>query len=124
VITGCLLLLITGFPLLALVKNLYGFYFSAIILGIGNGVVWPTFQTMVNNIVPSNRRGIANSTLYTGVDIGMGAGMVIVGFIAQRFSISTAFLVCSAICILGLLVFLTVTLKYYNKILKRSDLLA
>ena len=123
VIIGCLSLLIIGFPLLALVKNPLGFYSAAVILGIGNGVVFPTFQTMVNNIAPMNRRGAANSTLFAGVDVGMGSGMVIVGFIAQRFSISTAFLVCSAICAAGLIGFLAVTLKYYNKNVKRLELL-
>jgi MFS family permease len=123
VILGCLTLLIIGFPLLALVKNDWGFYSAAIILGVGNGVVFPTFQTMVNNMVPMNRRGAANSTLFTGVDIGMGSGMVIVGFIAQQFSISTAFLVCSGICVVGLVIFLTVTLKYYNRTVKRLNFL-
>jgi MFS family permease len=123
VIAGCFSLLIFGFPLLALIKNPIGFYSAAVILGIGNGVVFPTFQTMVNNIAPANRRGAANSTLFTGVDVGMGSGMVIVGFIAQRFSISTAFLVCSIICAVALILFLTVTLKHYNKHLKRLELL-
>lgn len=124
VILGCLSLLIIGFPLLALVKTPFGFYSAAVILGVGNGVVFPTFQTMVNNIAPMNRRGAANSTLFTGVDIGMGSGMVIVGFIAQRFSISTAFLVCSAICAFGLAGFLAITLRHYNSHIKRLKLLA
>jgi MFS family permease len=123
VIMGCLILLIIGFPLLALMKNTWGFYSAAVILGVGNGVVFPTFQTMVNNMVPMNRRGAANSTLFAGVDVGMGSGMVIVGFIAQRFSISAAFLVCSVICLIGLIVFLLVTLKHYNKTVKTLELL-
>lgn len=123
VITGCLTLLIIGFPILALVKSALGFYGAAIILGIGNGVIFPTFQVMVNNMVPVSRRGAANSTLYTGVDIGMGLGMVIVGFIGQHFSISAAFLVCSAICAAGLLGFLLVTLKHYNRTVKKLKLL-
>ena len=124
VIMGSLLLLIIGFPLLALVRTPLGFYSSAIILGIGNGVVFPTFQTMVNNIAPANRRGAANSTLFAGVDAGMGSGMVIVGFIAQQYSISTAFIVCSGICVVGLIGFLAVTLKHYNSHVKRLKLLA
>jgi MFS family permease len=124
VIFACLMMLITGFPLLAFVKNPIGFYCSAVILGVGNGVIFPTFQTMANNMVPAYRRGIANSTLFTGVDLGMGSGMVIVGFIAQHFSISTAFLACSAICVIGLAFFLLVTLKHYEKTVKKSELLA
>lgn len=83
IIVICLSLLIIGFPLLALVKNEYGFYFSAVILGFGNGVVWPTFQTMINNIVDPGRRGAANSTAFMAMDLGMGLGMIIAGVISQ-----------------------------------------
>lgn len=113
IIILCLSLLIIGFPLLALVKNEYGFYFSAIILGFGNGVVWPTFQTMINNIVAPNRRGAANSTAFMAMDLGMGLGMILVGAISQELSISAAFLFCSAFSAIGLLLFLRHTLKHY-----------
>jgi MFS family permease len=111
----CLSLLIVGFPVLALVQNPFGFYGAAVILGFGNGVVFPTFQAMTNNMVPQNRRGAANSTLFTSVDIGMGAGMILVGSIAQVFSISAAFVVCSGICVVAILFFIFFTRKYYEK---------
>jgi len=113
IIIICLTLLIIGFPLLALVRNEYGFYLSAIVLGFGNGVVWPTFQAMVNNIVSPNRRGAANSTAFIAMDLGMGMGMIIAGYLAQHYSISTAFLVCSGFCAIGLFLFLRITLRYY-----------
>ncbi|MCX6244715.1 MAG: MFS transporter [Bacteroidetes bacterium] len=111
----CLSLLIIGFPFLAFIKNSFGFYGAAVILGFGNGVVFPTFQAMTNNMVLQNRRGAANSTLFAAVDIGMGLGMVITGTIAQRFSISSAFLVCAAICIVALAFFLVYTSGYYQR---------
>ncbi len=111
----CLSLLITGFPLLALANGPVGFYGSAIILGMGNGVMWPTFQTMVNNIAAPGRRGAANSTLFTALDIGMGLGMVLVGIISQYASIPAAFIVCSGMAATGLILFLTVTLPHYSK---------
>ncbi len=115
VILICLSLLIVGYPLLALLRNAWGFYSAALILGFGNGVVWPTFQAMVNNIVPSNRRGAANSTLFIAMDLGMGLGMISAGMISQTYSISTAFLCCSAYCAAGLILFRLFTLKYYLK---------
>ena len=111
----CISLLIAGFPLLALVQNPAGFYGAAVILGFGNGVVYPTFQAMTNNMAPKNRRGAANSTLYTSVDIGMGLGMIFVGSIAQQFSISTAFVVCSGICAAALVFFIFFTRGHYEK---------
>jgi len=113
VVLICLTLLIIGFPLLALWQSQTGFHFAALILGFGNGVIFPTFQTMTNTMVPASRRGAASSTLFISVDIGMGLGMVLVGTIAQHFSIATAFMVCSVICISGMIFFLSTTLRHY-----------
>jgi MFS family permease len=115
VIMLCLSLLILGYPLLALLKNAWGYYSAALILGFGNGVVWPTFQAMVNNIVPSNRRGAANSTLFIAMDLGMGLGMIIAGVISQKYGISRAFLCCSIYCTAGLVLFRRFTLSHYLK---------
>lgn len=115
VIIICLILLIIGYPILALIRNSWGYYTAALIIGLGNGVVWPTFQAMVNNIVPSNRRGAANSTLFMSMDLGMGLGMVIAGLISQKYSISLAFLCCSLYCATGVILFRTFTLKHYLK---------
>ncbi len=115
IITICISLLVIGFSFLALFQNPIGFYGAAIILGVGNGVIFPTFQTMVNNLADSNRRGAANSTLYTALDIGMGLGMIIVGFISQHTSIRTAFFVSSALCMMGLAYFLLIGLRHYQK---------
>lgn len=114
IITLCLILLIIGFPMLALAKNTVLFYLSAIIIGFGNGVIFPTFQSMVNNLADSTRRGVANSTLYTAVDLGMGLGMIMAGLIAQKISFSAIFWVNSFICVAGLVFFRSFVLNYYE----------
>ena len=121
ILLPCLLLLIIGFPVLALVKNPAGFYGSAIILGFGNGVVFPTFQAMTNNMVPQNRRGIANSTLFTAVDLGMGTGMILVGGISQKFSLSAAFMTCSVIAVVALAFFLVYSAAHYRKFTVKGE---
>jgi MFS family permease len=114
IITICIGLLIIGFPLLAMAKNSALFYLSAIIIGFGNGVIFPTFQSMINNLADSLHRGAANSTLYTAVDLGMGLGMVMGGLIAQNISISAIFWINSLICVAGLVFFRLVVLKFYE----------
>ena len=114
IITVCLILLIIGFPLLALAKDAVLFYLSAVIIGFGNGVIFPTFQSMVNNLADSVHRGIANSTLYTAVDLGMGFGMIMAGLIAQHMSISAIFWISSVVCVTGLIFFRCLVLKYYE----------
>jgi MFS family permease len=114
IITLCLILLLIGFPILAMAKNAYLFYTSAIIIGFGNGVVFPTFQSMVNNLADSMHRGAANSTLFTAVDLGMGLGMISAGLIAQHISLSAIFWVNTAVCAVGLLFFRSFVLKFYE----------
>jgi len=114
IITVCLVLLITGFPFLAMAKNETLFYLSAIIIGFGNGVIFPTFSSMVNNLAEATHRGAANSTLYTAVDIGMGVGMIMAGLIAQHISLSAIFWISALVCIAGLVFFRTFVLGYYE----------
>jgi MFS family permease len=114
IITLCLVLLIIGFPLLALAKNAALFYVSAIIIGFGNGVIFPTFSSMVNNLADSTHRGAANSTLYTAVDLGMGLGMIMAGLIAQYISLSAIFWISALVCIAGLVFFRTIVLTFYE----------
>jgi MFS family permease len=109
-----LTLLIAGFPILALVKNVTGFYFSAAVIGFGMGVVFPTFQAMVNNLADAAHRGAANSTLYTALDIGMGLGMIVSGLIAQRFSISAVFMLSALVCLAGLTFFRQFVVHHYE----------
>jgi len=115
IITVCLVLLIVGFPVLALAKNAVLYFISAIIIGFGNGVIFPTFQSMVNNLADSSHRGAANSTLYTAVDLGIGLGMVMAGFIAQKVSLSAIFWISTLVCVAGVLFFRLVVLKYYER---------
>ena len=114
ILTICLMLLIIGFPLLAMVQNAIGFYIAAIIIGFGIGVVFPTFQSMVNNLADVNHRGVANSTLYTALDIGMGFGMIMAGLIAQYISIAAIFAISSVVCVAGLVFFRLYVLQFYE----------
>lgn len=113
-----IVLLIIGLPILALVKNPYGFFVSSAILGIGNGIIFPVSQAMINNMVLINRRGVANSTLFLAFDLGIGSGMILTGFLADKISLSNTFLLSSAICVLGLIYALFFVFKHYenNKI--------
>jgi predicted MFS family arabinose efflux permease len=77
-------------------------------------VVFPTFQTIVNNLANNSNRGAANSTLYTALDLGMGLGMIVSGLIAQYFSIAAVFLISSLVCMAGLVFFRWKVIGFYN----------
>lgn len=115
ILTICLSLMIVGFPLLVIFDNAIGFYISAMVIGFGIGVVFPVFQTMVNNLANASRRGAANSTLFTALDLGMGSGMVMMGYVAQYYSISATFVLSAAISLIGLIFFMKITAGHYQK---------
>jgi len=115
VITFGLLMLVVGFITLPMIQNYYGFLGSAFLLGLGNGVAIPAFQTMVNNMVEVHRRGAANSTYFTIFDLGIGIGMALIGFLSEMMSLSSAFFICSALCFTALVYFKALTLKYYQR---------
>lgn len=109
-----IILLIIGLTILAFVRNNYGFFGSALLLGIGNGVIFPVSQAMVNNMVHVNRRGAANSTLFTAFDIGIGGGMVLTGFLGDTISLQNTFLVLAGICVLGLVFAISFVFTHYE----------
>lgn len=114
ILTFCLTLLLIGFPMLAMAHGEVLFYLSAIIIGFGNGVIFPTFLSMINNMVKTGHRGAANSTLYTAIDLGMGLGMIMAGLIAQHFSISAIFWGNTLVCAFGLMFFRLFVIPKYE----------
>jgi MFS family permease len=110
------ILLVLGFPILFLAPNFYGYHFSAIIIGLGFGIIMPTYQAMVNNLVPPERRGAANSTYFTSFDLGIGIGMVLAGIISEHIGLGKTFLTCSFIIAFALIIFLSYSFKHYRVI--------
>lgn len=100
--SGGLLVSIASFVLFAAVHEPWAYYLSPFILGLGNGHLWPAFQTMFINLAPNSKRGTANSTLLTSWDLGMGAGMLLGGSVAERFSYYSAFWVAVGVYALGI----------------------
>ena len=59
------------------------YYGSALLIGLGNGHMWPAFQNMMINVAHHNERGTANSTILVSWDVGMGLGILLGGVIAE-----------------------------------------
>jgi len=109
-----IILLVAGFPILAFIQTPLGFHTAALILGLGYGMIMPTFQTMVNNIAPANRRGAANSTFFTAFDLGIGLGMIGTGILSQWLGFGHTFIISSAMNLAALTLFGLSTIKHYQ----------
>ena len=68
-----------------------GYYGSALLIGLGNGHMWPAFQNMTINVASNSQRGTANSTILISWDIGMGLGILVGGVIAEFLGYGAAF---------------------------------
>ncbi len=108
-------LLIVGLPILAFNQNFVGYHLAALILGFGFGVIMATFQAIANHKVEADKRGAANSTYLTFFDLGIGMGMLLIGYLIQVMDYSGAFLLCAAIEVLALVVFVFYTMPKFRR---------
>ena len=69
------------------------FYLSAVLIGLGNGHMWPSFQNMTICLAKNSQRGTANSTILVSWDVGMGLGILLGGVIAEHLGYSFTFVV-------------------------------
>ena len=104
---------LVGYTLFILVPNNVGYYGSALLIGLGNGHMWPAFQNMTINVAQNNQRGTANSTILISWDIGMGLGILLGGVIAEYFGYGAAFWTVVAVNATGVLTFFAATKTFF-----------
>lgn len=106
---------VLGYGVFALFHNLWSCYLCAIIVGLGNGHMFPAFNNMFVNLAPASQRGTANATLLTMWDVGMGIGIVFGGVFAENFGYVWAFRLSALAQIMGVVVYLTLARSRYIK---------
>lgn len=75
-----------------LTATTYFLFTIALLLGIGFGTMFPAFNTLFVNLAPNSQRGTATSTYLTSWDVGIGAGMLLGGYIAELTTFKIAYL--------------------------------
>ena len=94
-----------GYLLFAAVHNSWGYYGAALIIGLGNGHMFPAFQTMFINLAENSQRGTANSTLLVSWDIGIGLGTLVGGIVAEHVGYSAAFWTAWGVNVAGVMIY-------------------
>jgi len=102
-----------GYTIFILYPHEIGYYGSALLIGLGNGHLWPAFQNMIISLANNNERGTANSTLLTCWDLGIGLGVLLGGVIVEFLGYSAVFWWVVAIHVIGLLMFFLYTRSFY-----------
>ncbi len=113
---------LVGYTLFILMPTLFphneaaimtGYYGSALLIGLGNGHMWPAFQNMTINVAHNNQRGTANSTILVSWDTGMGLGVLLGGIIAEHLGYGAAFWAVAAVNAAGVALFFLRTRSFF-----------
>ena len=104
---------LVGYTLFILIPNMVGYYASALLIGLGNGHMWPAFQNMTISVAPNSQRGTANSTILVSWDVGMGLGILLGGVISELAGYTTAFWTVATVNALGTLTFFAATRRFF-----------
>ena len=91
------------------------FLLSGAVIGLGFGGLNPSFQTLAVLAAPTNRSGLATSTYFLSMDIGVGIGSFALGIVAAATDYRIMYLVCS-----GLVILLTVL--FYSTISRKQKM--
>lgn len=104
-----------SFPTLVLFNSPISLVFSALLTGIGYGISFPIYQLMLNNVMPISMRSTANSLFLTAIDVGIGIGVLVMGFLSENLDIKIAFIFWSVFALIGLFYFLFAVNTHYRK---------
>lgn len=108
-----MLISLVGYTLFIACPNFIGYYGSAILIGLGNGHLWPAFQNMMISMAHHNERGTANSTILISWDVGMGLGILLGGILAESFGYSTAFWSVAVVNLAGVLLYFLRSQRFF-----------
>ena len=92
---------------------------AAVFMAGGNGVMFSVCQSTAMLLAPKNKRGLANSTFYIGIDVGMSLGPIIAGFFYQHFAITLFYQLFFFTVPLAILAF--VVYRHIAKKVKQAD---
>ena len=104
---------LVGYFLFIGVGGWIGYYGSALLIGLGNGHMWPAFQNMTINVAQNSQRGTANSTILISWDIGMGLGILIGGVVAELLGYGAAFWTVVLVNAAGVACFFLATKRFF-----------
>ncbi len=102
-----------GYLLFAAMHNRFGYYGAALIIGLGNGHMYPAFQNIFINLATNEQRGTASSTLLVSWDVGFGIGIMVGGLISHNFGFHWAFWAAWGVNFLGAALYFLYSRRHY-----------
>lgn len=91
------------------------FFIVPSFLGLGYGMIFPSYNILFVNLGPNNRRATANSSYLTSWDFGLGLGLVSGGKLADFGSYGYSFVFGDIVVFISLIIFIFLVVPHYNK---------
>ena len=113
-LTGVIVSL-AGYSIFAFVGTHWSFYLGALLIGLGNGQMYPAFLNMFISVARHDQRGTANSSILISWDIGMGLGILLGGVVAENIGFTEAFHTVAFMQGAGTLLFIFFTRRFFEK---------
>ena len=115
-----MLISLVGFTLFVAIPHPVAYYLSAILIGLGNGHLYPAFLNMFVHVARHDQRGTANSSILTGWDLGFGTGCLLGGIVAEHFGYTATFWMVAAENAVSVILFFLASRQFFErrKILK------
>jgi MFS family permease len=110
-----LVLTAIGMPCLGYARNQTQFLVAGIINGFGFGVLLPTHQAAINNLVDSSERGAANSTYLVSYDLALGAASLLIGFLSDKIVLGDIYAYSLFLIILSAGIFVFNAYPHYHR---------
>lgn len=102
-----------GFLLFAAFHSPLGYYGCALLVGLGNGHMFPATQNMFINLATHQQRGTASSSLLISWDAGVGLGVVLGGVVSEYLGYGPAFWMAWVVNLLGVAFFFLCVRSHY-----------
>lgn len=110
-----MLISLVGFTLFVAIPHPVAYYLSAILIGLGNGHLYPAFLNMFVHVARHDQRGTANSSILTGWDLGFGIGCLLGGIVAEHFGYTATFWMVAAENAVSVILFFLASLQFFER---------
>ncbi len=110
-----MLISLIGFTLFVAIPHPVAYYLSAILIGLGNGHLYPAFLNMFVHVARHDQRGTANSSILTGWDLGFGIGCLLGGIVAEHFGYTATFWMVAAENAVSVILFFLASRQFFER---------
>nr|WP_298160997.1 MFS transporter [uncultured Prevotella sp.] len=110
-----MLISLVGFTLFVAIPHPVAYYLSAILIGLGNGHLYPAFLNMFVHVARHDQRGTANSSILTGWDLGFGIGCLLGGIVAEHFGYTATFWMVAAENAVSVILYFLASRQFFER---------